>query len=151
MDPKEYQAYLKQHLPKRIMVKLNKEFQFIAEQAKKRLVEIVQEESNETMREYLLIKGLSSGPPALDQVANAPETPATDDIGCEVPIAFDWGTFEGIDVFSEQATAFLTDPDTFSFPWSSESKQDQADSAYGSNIVDGGSTLESRGKVNIKS
>ncbi|KAF4465885.1 hypothetical protein FALBO_7251 [Fusarium albosuccineum] len=49
----EYEAYLKQHLPQRILSKLNEEFQIMAEHAKRRLVEIVNEESLETLKCYM--------------------------------------------------------------------------------------------------
>ncbi|KAH6896814.1 hypothetical protein B0T10DRAFT_475159 [Thelonectria olida] len=62
IDPQEYETYLKDHLPRRVLVKLNAEFQIMAEHAKQRLVDIVHEESLETLRGYMLQKGVNPLP-----------------------------------------------------------------------------------------
>ncbi|KAI4596632.1 hypothetical protein KJ359_005388 [Pestalotiopsis sp. 9143b] len=58
IDCDEYEAYLRQNLPQRIMTQLNRKFQVMAEQARQRLVEIVQEQSAETLGAFLREKGL---------------------------------------------------------------------------------------------
>lgn len=58
IDCDEYEMYLRQNLPRRIATMLNREFQIMAEQARQRLVEIVQEQSLETLANFLREKGL---------------------------------------------------------------------------------------------
>lgn len=77
----EYESYLKEQLPRKVLIQLNKEFQIMAEHAKQRLVEIVREESVATLAGFLREKGFSSENPSLE-----PELRALDDM---VPFSFE--------------------------------------------------------------
>lgn len=141
---------------------MNEEFQFIADQAKKRLVEIVQEESAETLKEYLMFKGQNPPPPDgvsadaevhLSAELDSQTGPTTTSImatstsfhetgssALDVPQWLDPSILNGVDIFSQPVDQLLPDILPFHFPWPDQGKQDQADSAYGSNDIMDGST-----------
>ncbi|KAF7527698.1 hypothetical protein G7054_g10389 [Neopestalotiopsis clavispora] len=54
----EYEAYSEQTLPQRIMTELNREFRVMAQEAKQKLVRIVQQQSTETLGAFMKEKGL---------------------------------------------------------------------------------------------
>ncbi|KXX78299.1 hypothetical protein MMYC01_206228 [Madurella mycetomatis] len=137
IDPQEYEKYFKQHLPKQILVKLNQEFNFIAEHTKRRLTEIVEEVCTETLKEYLTSKGLDVGP-----IEHPMDTPDAVQARAEFagPGFVDPSLLDNLDVFSQHFSMDDTADLSYSFTWPDENTKDQADSTYGSNIVDGGST-----------
>lgn len=99
----EYEIYLKQHLPRRILVQLNKEFQIMAEHAKERLSEIAREESLATLTRFLQEKGLNSGA-SLEPGLDAPDH--------MVPFSFELLNDDGgIDFFGDAVTSWPLNPE----------------------------------------
>lgn len=156
INPSDYENYRKRHLPMRILQKLNQEFQFIADQAKKRLVEIVQEESAEMMKGCLLSKGLLQVGPTdttpveqnatigFGQDITDPSTAPSHSVGVVDGVQWlDPNVLDGIDIFFPPFGASSPEPAPITFSWPPEDKQDQPDSAYGSNNMDGDSTSTS--------
>lgn len=137
IDPLEYEAYLKRHLPKRILLKLNKEFQIIAEQAKQRLVQIIQEESLETLKGFLREKGVEA-PSLVDAVPLS-------NLDSDLNFPWDPNELDKLDPFSQQYALFPDTAPPASLSWYSESHKRRPDSAYGSNSFDKTSTEGAQG------
>ena len=124
IDPQEYAQYFKQHLPNRILAELNREFEIMAEHAKQRLLQIVQEQSAETMKGFLHWKGIAALPAAGLDTSN----PVNDDAS-----VWGHGLFGDFDIFSQNAPLYGLSNSSVVFPWPSDCGKEPADSTYGSN------------------
>jgi len=133
IDPDDYEEFLKHDLPHRILLKLNQEFQIIAEQARLRLLTIVQEESLETLRCYVRQKGLGSA--QVDTGRTSKEQDAEMGQNSAAPLDF---LETGYDA---SISAFLNMPSNTDLPgfcWDFGRDKDRTDSAYESNEMLGG-------------
>ncbi|KAF4871419.1 hypothetical protein CGCSCA1_v009620 [Colletotrichum siamense] len=126
-DPQEYEYFLKRHLPARILMNLNREFQIISDRAKAKLAEMLQEESLEVLKAYVLQKGGSSS-----------QTLQTDSSGSELldTGAIDNGLFDNIEALGDEGQ------DAFDFSFLEAYCQqvdkegsEQADSGYGPSVL----------------
>ncbi|KAI8158698.1 hypothetical protein K4K49_006793 [Colletotrichum sp. SAR 10_70] len=126
-DPQEYECFLKRHLPARILMNLNREFQIISDRAKAKLAEMLQEESLEVLKAYVLQKGGSSS-----------QTLQTDSSGSELldTGAIDNGLFDNIEALGDEGQ------DAFDFSFLEAYCQqvdkegsEQADSGYGPSVL----------------
>ncbi|KAK1856541.1 hypothetical protein CCHR01_00720, partial [Colletotrichum chrysophilum] len=84
-DPAEYDVYLTRNLPSRVLSRLQEELAVFSEKIKKQLAAIVQEESSETLKAYVLQK--SGGK---SEKSDEPINPSQE------PVAFDNNFFAGI-------------------------------------------------------
>ncbi|KAF4820450.1 hypothetical protein CGCSCA5_v003661 [Colletotrichum siamense] len=101
-DPLEYEGFLKKHLPGRILVNLNREFQISSDHAKAKIADMLQEESLEVLKAYVLQKSESSSQ-KLDKTAKPSDVGSTDlEVSCS-------GLFDTIERFEEEGN------DTFDF------------------------------------
>ncbi|KAI1114786.1 hypothetical protein F5Y14DRAFT_153054 [Nemania sp. NC0429] len=137
IDPNEYDIYLKQNLPGRIIVRLNEEFHFMAERAKQRMLEIIQQESSEVLKSYLLAKGIETHHPQSETQSRIEVAPSLADNNL--------GLFDTSMTHSPQGSTYMqhTQLGPFSsllqsdmladFSWLDD--KDPADSAYGSNMM----------------
>ncbi|SPO06511.1 uncharacterized protein DNG_09201 [Cephalotrichum gorgonifer] len=137
LDPQEYEMHLKQNLRRRIIAKLNEEFQILAEHTKQRLVEIVQTESIEVFREYVQSKGMHSSSLGVDDV---PDRHSDDAPPSEARPPDILGDFLLPGVLGGPSEAFTLE-------WTPRSPKGQGDSAYESVLLDWGNTEETGGGV----
>ncbi|KAI0146150.1 hypothetical protein GGR57DRAFT_506673 [Xylariaceae sp. FL1272] len=142
IDPNELENHIKQALPGRVLVRLNEEFSFMAQKAKERLLDIIQEESSEILKLYLQGKGVAIANPSAhsaplqhgSQDLRQPDT----EFGATWP--YRSTTQEGQVDFQSGLTS---DPSSSwahtdflqNFSWLDDDK-DIEDSAYGSNMMD---------------
>lgn len=126
-DPQEYESFLKRQLPARILMNLNREFQIISDRAKAKLAEMLQEESLEVLKAYVLQKGGSSS-----------QTLQTDSPGSELldPGAIDNGLFDNIEALGGEGQ------DAFDFSFleafcqqADKEGSEQTDSGHGSSVM----------------
>lgn len=78
-DPDEYEAYLKSHLPSRVLMRLQKELAVFSETIKAQLAVIVQEESSETLKAYVRQKNVDKTELLSESVNTPPELPVLDE------------------------------------------------------------------------
>ncbi|EQB51698.1 hypothetical protein CGLO_08732 [Colletotrichum gloeosporioides Cg-14] len=78
-DPDEYEAYLKSHLPSRVLMRLQKELAVFSETIKAQLAVIVQEESSETLKAYVRQKNEDKTELLSESVNTPPELPVLDE------------------------------------------------------------------------
>ncbi|KAF6832900.1 hypothetical protein CPLU01_05849 [Colletotrichum plurivorum] len=120
-DIDEYSTHLGRHLPRRVFERLGEEFQIMSEAAKKRLVDILQEEALESLRSYVLQREASQKPESSAAIHSVERETLT------------WTNdmFEGIDFSAGGQLDFY-----FLAGDSEEDKgKGRADSAYGSNFM----------------
>ncbi|KAF4846076.1 hypothetical protein CGCSCA4_v006322 [Colletotrichum siamense] len=94
-DPREYEGFLKQQLPARLLTNLNREFQLFSEFAKLKLAEILKEESLAILKAYVLQKGGHSV-----QISEKPaQSSGTEAFNTRMP---DSGLFDTIETFGDE-------------------------------------------------
>ncbi|KAI1318472.1 hypothetical protein F5Y16DRAFT_406307 [Xylariaceae sp. FL0255] len=138
IDPNEYNRYLKQNLPGRIIVRLNEEFHFMAERAKQRLLEIIQQESSEILKNYLLSKGIETHHPQSQPASPNVDTSTFADNSFhhfDPQMAHLPQSYTGIQPTPLGPLSSLLQTDMFAdLSWLDDDK-DPAESAYGSNMM----------------
>ncbi|KAF4846077.1 hypothetical protein CGCSCA4_v006321 [Colletotrichum siamense] len=77
-EPEEYEAYLKCHLPPRVLMRLQKELAVLSETIKAQLAVIVQEESSETLKAYVRQKNEDKTELLSESINIPPELPVLD-------------------------------------------------------------------------
>lgn len=94
-DPREFEGFLKQQLPARLLTNMNREFQLFSEIAKLRLAEMLKEESLAILKAYVLQKG--------DRSVQNSEKPAQSS-GTEAfdTRVLDSGLFDTIETFGDE-------------------------------------------------
>ncbi|EQB51699.1 hypothetical protein CGLO_08733 [Colletotrichum gloeosporioides Cg-14] len=94
-DPREYEGFLKQQLPARLLTNLNCEFQLFSELAKLKLAEILKEESLAILKAYVLQKGGHS----VQISENPAQSSGTEEFNTKV---LDSGIFDSIGTFGDE-------------------------------------------------